>query len=435
AAVSDESAESVNAASDAASNAASATAPAFATATATAIDAAELFVFEHYDGWYKARAKDGTVGYIEKKYVSVRMYVDTVALLDNDTEVWKPDRGKINMTWDLLATSAPDISEIQDMPGLDVISPTWFELADKDGVVTSIASTEYIEWAHNRGYKVWALFRNNFNDIGMTSAFMNNSLSREEAIRSILIYAAILKIDGINLDFENMYLRDREAYTQFVREFAPMIREQGLTFSVCVNIPDGSNNWSKCFDSPAIADASDYIAVTTYDQTGASSSTPGSVAQYNWVETNVKKMVERDGVPPEKLILGIPFYTRLWEVESGSAANPKVLKTRAIHMDTAINMVTENSAEIIWDKPSAQFYSEFTMDGGSYRMWLDEMNSINYKTSLVHKYDLAGVSSWARAFAHPDVWDVIRRNLKVVETYRQWAEANDGRDPEFMFYN
>ena len=98
-------------------------------------------------------------------------------------------------------------------------------------------------------------------------------------------------------------------------------------------------------------------------------------------------------------------------------------------MDSAINMVLENNASIMWDKISEQFYCEFTRDNKSYIIWVDEMNSINYKTSLVHKYDLAGTSSWCRDYAHQSVWNVINRNMKDIETYRQWEEGNYLKEP------
>ena len=221
----------------------------------------EMYVFEHYDNWYRVRSAEGIVGYIEKKFVSVSMFVDQVALAEERDAAWKPELGKISMVWEQVSTTNPNVRDIGEMPELDVISPTWFDLTGADGEVGSKASAEYIEWAHNNGYQVWALFRNNAGDIEMTSEFLNSGEAREKAIRSVLAYASILGIDGINLDFEYIYLRDKDMLTQFVRELAPMVREQGLTFSVCVNIPDGSDNWSKCYDSPRIAEAADYIVV------------------------------------------------------------------------------------------------------------------------------------------------------------------------------
>ena len=388
----------------------------------------EMYVYEHYDNWYKVRTKDGIVGYIEKKFVVVTMHVDKIALQQGRKKAWKPENGKINMVWDLIGVSNPNTRDIPDMPGLDVISPTWFDLIDKGGGVSSRASTEYLDWAHNRGYKVWALFRNDASNIEMTSAFLNDSEARENAIRSILAYVAIMDIDGINLDFEYIYLKDKDALTQFVSEMAPMLREQGVTFSVDVNVPDGSDNWSKCYDTPAIAAVADYVAVMTYDQTAGSSSVAGSVAEHSWVENNIAKLVERDGVPPQKLILGLPLYVRLWEMERNSPPEGRVLSTKAIYMGAAINLAFENQADISWESESGQFFCSYQANNKTYRMWLEDTNSINLKSSLIHKYNLAGVSSWSREFAISEVWDVLNRNTKSISSYIQWQ--NEAFDPE-----
>ena len=387
----------------------------------------DMYVFEDYDGWYKVRSLDGIIGYIEKRFVAVRRYVDRISLTAPRTAAWKPETGKIVMVWEQVASAAgnPDTSKIPDMPGLDVVSPTWFHLTDGDGGVESRASASYIDWAHKKGYQVWALFANKMNDIGMTSDFLNNSASRENAIRALLAYTAILNVDGINLDFENVYLSDRDALTQFVRELAPVLREQGLTFSVDVNVPDGSDTWSRCYDTPRIAEAADYVNLMAYDQFGAKSGEAGSVSQLSWVESNLKKLIERDGIPPEKILLGIPFYTRVWEMQRADAergGQPK--NSSAIGMKAAIGNIFDYGAEIEWDAASGQFFCKYIKDGKTYHVWLEDPQSANLRSSLAHKYALAGVSAWSRNFVIPEIWDVLRRNLKDIATYYQWkAEA------------
>ena len=383
----------------------------------------DMYVFEEYSNWYRVRSLDGILGYIEKKYVAVRRYVDRLALTESKPTAWKPDNGKIMMVWEQVSSirANPDTGAIPDMPGLDIVSPTWFNLTDRDGTVESRASTEYIEWAHRRGYKVWALFSNTMNDINMTSAFLNNSLARENAIRALLAYAAILDIDGINLDFENVYLADKDALTQFVRELSPMLREQGLTFSVDVNIPDGSDTWSKCYDTPAIADTADYVNLMAYDQFGARSTESGSVSQLSWVEYNLQKLIDRDGVPPEKILLGIPFYTRVWQMGNANAApGDQPSDSSAVGMRTAIGGVFDNDGDIEWDEESGQFFCRYDKGGKTYHVWIEDPHSANMRSSLVHKYALAGVSAWSRNFVIPDIWDVLNRNLKEIISYYQW---------------
>jgi spore germination protein YaaH len=381
-----------------------------------------------FDEWYKVRSLDGIIGYIEKKYVAVRRYVDRIALIEPKSAAWKPEDGKIVMVWEQVHSPGanPDTSKIPEMPGLDIVSPTWFSLVGRDGEIESRASALYIEWAHRNGYQVWVLFANTMNDIDMTSEFLNNSQSRENAIRTLLAYTAMLDVDGVNLDFENVYLKDRDALTQFVRELAPMLREQGLTFSVDVNIPDGSDTWSRCYDTPAIADAADYVNLMAYDQFGASSRESGSVSQLSWVEANLKKLIERDGVPPEKILLGIPFYTRIWEMERANAARGDPPKSSsAVGMRTAINGIFDNDATVEWDASSGQFFCSYKKEGKNYHVWLEDPHSANLRSSLAHKYALAGVSAWSRNFAIPEIWDVLERNMKEYITYGQWqAEAS-----------
>ncbi|MEI3401535.1 MAG: hypothetical protein V8R51_04075 [Clostridia bacterium] len=36
----------------------------------------------------------------------------------------------------------------------------------------------------------------------------------------------------------------------------------------------------------------------------------------NWVETSLKKIIDYDEVDTEKIILGMPFYTRQWTIDA-----------------------------------------------------------------------------------------------------------------------
>ena len=37
------------------------------------------------------------------------------------------------------------------MPGVNVVSPTWFELTGSDGTVKNLGSLDYVNWAKSRG--------------------------------------------------------------------------------------------------------------------------------------------------------------------------------------------------------------------------------------------------------------------------------------------
>lgn len=382
-----------------------------------------LRIFEEYDKWYKVRTSDGAIGYIEKRFVVVRRMLVVKLQEEEKGPLWKPEDGKISLVWEMMYSKVPDLSLIGEMKGLDVISPTWFQLANEHGEIINRAVPRYVEWARRNGYKVWALFSNDFNDIKMTEKFLNNTDARDNAIREILAYAALYKLDGINIDFENMYKKDKDAFTQFVREMTPLLREQGLVVSVDVTIPDGSDTWSLCYDRKALGEVADYVALMTYDQHWSTSPVAGSVSQVSWVERNIVKVLKE--VPREKLLLGLPFYTRLWQEEAGEDGKIKVSNPKALSMEASRKMVQENNAPVTWDKESGQFYTEFKKDNKTYKIWLEDENSINLKSALVHKYKLAGTAAWRRSDEIPEVWDVLNENLKVVSSYQEWKSKNE----------
>lgn len=377
-----------------------------------------LAVFGEMDGWLKVRTYDGAVGFVKK---------EEVVLSDSQPVVEEPvpenppvlTSGKINLVWDM--TYSKHHIELSDetTPGIDVVSPTWFEIVDRAGTIKNRATPEYMEKAHQNGWQVWALFSNAFSDIEGTSIILNNSDTRQEIIRSILAYAALYKLDGINLDFENIYKADKEAYTQFVREFYPLAKEQGLFVSVDVSVPDGSDTWSKCFDRKALAESVDYICLMTYDQHWSSSPQAGSTAELQWVEKNLAKTLNE--VPPEKLLLGIPLYTRLWSKESVDGQTKVASKT--LNMAGAWKEIDENEAVVAWNESIGQYQASYEKDGKTYEMWIEDADAVNMKTSLIHQYNLAGACVWAANFADENVFHIFERNLKEIQTYEEWKNS------------
>lgn len=385
-----------------------------------------LRVFEEYERWYKVRTENGAIGYIEKKHVVVKwVTVNTILPEREESEdLWQPENGKINLVWEMMYGKRPDLNKIGKIEGLDVISPTWFQLKDDQGGLINRADAVYVEWAHNNGYKIWALFSNDFQDINATNRFLNDTDARDNAICQLLIYASLYNLDGINIDFENIYKEDKDALTQFVRELTPLLKEQGLIVSIDVTIPDGSDTWSKCYDRKALGEIVDYVMLMTYDQHWGTSPVAGSVAQITWVEKNLVKVL--DMVPREKLLLGLPFYTRLWEEETTILGIKKVTNPMVLSMDAARKLVNDSNAKVTWDEESGQFYAEYKKDGKTYKVWLEDENSINLKSSLVLKYKLAGACAWRRSDESPVIWEVLNKNLKLARNYSEWKESNTG---------
>jgi spore germination protein YaaH len=377
----------------------------------------KLRIFGEKENWYKVRTDNGNIGYIQKKYLSK---IETIPYKKAETskyQAWKPSDGKISLVWDQIERVTPSMDNVNKVEGLDVISPTWFQIVDGTGRIKNKADGAYVRWARANGYKVWPLVNNlvtnDQTNKDLTSKFLNNSDTREKVINDLLSYAQIYDFDGINIDFEYVSVKDKEMLNQFMRELTPLFREKGLTVSIDVTVKVDSEN-SLFFDRKALAQIVDYVVAMSYDQHWSTSQVSGSVAQYSWVEEHLKSLLE--DIPKEKLIMGIPFYTRQWKEQ-----NSKVSSV-AMSMAKTQNVIRQNNANVTWDEASKQHYAEYSNGDSKYKIWIEDSDSINWKTSLALKYNLAGAGAWRRGYETPDIWQVLNKNLKEIKTYEQWPK-------------
>lgn len=353
------------------------------------LDANEQVVYiEETNNWAEVRSKDGTIGYIKKEDLGnvevareAKEYIDKV-------------EGKVNLVWDYYSeyAKAPDRTG-ETMDGVNVVSPSFFSLErGSNGEIYDNAKddgAEYIEWAHNNNYQVWAMFSNNsLKDT--TSQILNDYEKRETMIENLMDLVEEYNLDGVNVDFENMNESDKDVYSRFLIELAPRLKKIGKTLSVDVTAPDGSETWSLCFDRNTIANVADYIVFMAYDQYGTSSNKAGTTAGYNWVEANVKKFLGQEDVDPEKIILGIPLYMRLWEEEEDGTAKPEV-----VNMKDMFDVLPENQVAT-WDEELKQYYVEYEEDGKTYKMWVENEKSVGEKINLANQYNLAGIAFWEK---------------------------------------
>lgn len=369
------------------------------------LEANEQVVYiEETNNWAEVRSKDGTIGYVKKEDLGnvevtreAKEYIDKV-------------EGKVNLVWDYYSeyAKAPDRTG-ETMDGVNVVSPSFFSLErGSNGEIYDNAKddgAEYIEWAHNNNYQVWAMFSNNsLKDT--TSQILNDYEKRETMIENLMDLVEEYNLDGVNVDFENMNESDKDVYSRFLIELAPRLKKIGKTLSVDVTAPDGSETWSLCFDRNTIANVADYIVFMAYDQYGTSSNKAGTTAGYNWVEANVKKFLGQEDVDPEKIILGIPLYMRLWEEEEDGTAKPEV-----VNMKDMFDVLPENQVAT-WDEELKQYYVEYEEDGKAYKMWVENEKSVGEKINLANQYNLAGIAFWEKdRETNDEFWTFVKEQL------------------------
>lgn len=377
-------------------------------------------VIEDEGDWKKVRTQDGFIGYVkknrlrnEKKTTYDRGFEEPVYTNISEDYV-------INMAWHNVTNSDANSSVLEmiaNTKGLTTISPTWFHVADTSGNLESIASSEYVNYAHQSNIEVWAAIRDF--DGGISSqeesyALLSSTSSRTNLINQLMAAVFQTGIDGINVDFEMISEECGEHYIQFIRELSVQCRKNNIVLSVDNYVPQSYNQQYHREEQGAVAD---YVVIMGYDEHYGGSPEAGSVASYDFVKAGIENTLKE--VPAEKVINAVPFFTRVWEetpkTEEEIAADQGTdaaeyttnVTSTAYGMADARAVVEQAGAEITWDETTQQNYATWEANGVTYEVWLEDAQSLEPRLKLMKDYGLAGTAAWRLGQETSDIWELI----------------------------
>jgi spore germination protein YaaH len=381
--------------------------------TQAVVDGIKVFKVTTDKTWRGLKRQDGTLAVIHADgrmgYINPSSGISDkpVSLLQEPRAITdKVSPGLIVGVWDQVHNFAQNLSfdpSNGERTG-NVIMPTWFDL-NVDGIVLNTADSEYVRSAHEAGWQVWGLYKNAFNP-ERTSVMMRTPALADRTIAHIVAYATAYELDGINIDFENMYLKDQAAFSGYVTKLAEALHSVGKWVSIDVTVPGGSDQWSKVYDRKALSSKVDYVFLMAYDEFWAASPKSGSVASRNWVIKGIEESLAL--IPREKLVLGMPLYTRIWK-ETGTLNAPKVSSSTLGYNKTKAYL-EEKKLTPIFDEVSGQNFVSYSEGSIRYKIWLEDRTSLEMRLELLVKYHLAGLGFWSIDFINEEVWNVIEES-------------------------
>lgn len=351
---------------------------------------------------------DGVTGYIKTSDLDT----DNIEHKKYSFDRGKEDAGYTSITrdepivlgWHQVTSTAANSSwgtALAKAEGLNVISPTWFGVADSEGEVTSLASKDYVTKLKAINVDVWPLISDFNKDVDYNRLFMSTT-TRGNLIKNIIYFIEEYNLDGINIDFEHIKSSYAEGYIEFLRELSIEMRSRKKVLSVDNYIPLEFNAFYNIKEQGIV---SDYLCVMAYDEHYSGSPKAGSVSSLSWVKNSIENTAK--SAPMKKLIVGLPFYTRLWrEAHTGK------LTSRALSMDGGLNLVSSNKAKKEWDKEKGQYYAEWKDGKDRMRIWLEEEKSLEAKLKLVEKDKVAGIAFWKLGLERKEAWESVTDWLK-----------------------
>lgn len=346
----------------------------------------------------KVMTQDGIYGYVQRKFLNESYYEVRENNYQAPVYTYHTMEEKVRLGWHQVTVPEANArldNILKGTTGLNVIAPTWYRLADREGNISSLADAAYVEEAHSRGLQVWGLI-DNFDKTVSTFEVLSSTMARTNLIRNLVAEAEKYGLDGINIDFESLSTSTGVHFIQFLKELSVQCRNHGLVLSVDNYVPAPYNEF---YDLRTQGEVVDYVIIMAYDEHYSGSPEAGSVSSINFVKEAVNNTLAK--MPRERIIMGVPFYTRLWkETENG-------LSSEALTMAGAKSVLVQNDVSPSWDEETAQNYVEYEKDGIVYKMWMEDEDSLSRKLQIISEANVAGVAAWRLGYESSEIWPLI----------------------------
>ena len=355
-------------------------------------------------GFSKIISEDGIIGYVKTKKLNESSYRTTESSVVKPEYVHITKDYDICMAWHQVTNASANgglLNLLNSTKGVNTISPTWFSIKDNKGNISSLADETYVQRAHNAGVEVWGLCNDFSKEIDI-AVVLSNTASRERLENKLLSMAIEYNLDGLNIDFENIKEESGEDFIQFVREMAVKCSNNGIVLSINDYVPVSYREYYNYEEQGEVAD---YVVIMAYDEHYSGSEEAGSVSSIGFVNDAVSKITGM--VSEERVIMALPFYTRLWKLSNEG------LTSAAYSMSGAQSILDDRGVKPSWDTATGQYYAEYQEGGATFQIWLEEEKSIEEKLKAVTQSGVHNVSFWRLGFEKTEVWNTVANYINA----------------------
>lgn len=279
------------------------------------------------------------------------------------------------------------------------ISPFWYQLSESGDILnfTGAEDSSILSFARANGIKVIPLISNEFNG-ELVSTVLNDQVIRQRHIQIILNKVSQMNYAGIEIDYENLFVSDREIFVVFLQELKSALA--GLNKLLVVTIhaktdPIGGWSGAEAHDYLGIGQNADLVRIMGYDYHWLGG-TPGSIAPADWVDSVLAYAISV--IPRNKIELGIPTYGYDW---------PQGQQATGVTYNKAVATASSYNVPIITDARLGPHFT-YNANGLNHEVWFVDALSFGTLLDLVNKYDIRGICIWYLSAEDPKIYDAIQ---------------------------
>jgi spore germination protein YaaH len=305
-----------------------------------------------------------------------------------------------------------------NIASIDIVGPQSYKL-DAHGILSGSVDRRILQLASQHRIKVMPLLVNAGFDQPSFHALLADSAAKARAIAGMVRICRENNYYGLQFDFENIHVKDRDAYTAFYRQAAEALHAAGYAISIAVVPRVGEDvgpteyhkwiyeYWRGAYDYKALGEIGDFVSLMTYDQ-HTHRTTPGPVAGLSWMEAVIGYVLPL--VPASKISLGIPFYSYRWQPSFQN--NQAHVWGRSLDYDEARGLAERFGGKWQWDDKEKVSFTYYLNSYINEFLFLEDARSFAAKLELVPKYGFRGISVWRLGHEDPKIWDQLRASRK-----------------------
>ncbi|MDP4211713.1 MAG: polysaccharide deacetylase family protein [Bacteroidota bacterium] len=290
----------------------------------------------------------------------------------------------------------------QNISRLNMVFPEWFFLNPNTDQLSVDIDQKALDIMNKAGVKIVPMLSNNINAVfrgDVVHRILEDPKKRERLIQDILHTLDSLKLDGINIDFEELQEKKNEVLVNFQQELYQKMHNRGLLVSQDV-IP-----FNQDYNFSELSKYNDYIVVMAYDQYSEGTQ-PGPICHQKWIEGAIDDAARK--IPSNKMILALAGFGYNWKMDD----NNKVISAESISYQDALTLALSFDGKIIFDNDSYNLHFSYDDDNGATHQvqFTDAATTFNSMRFAVES-GLSGVALWRLGSEDSRMWDFYDHDM------------------------
>jgi spore germination protein YaaH len=229
-------------------------------------------------------------------------------------------------------------------------------------------------------------------DAAAVQRLLGDATARARHRRAIVELAALHGFSGVDVDYENLYLEDRQRFSDFAQELAADLAARQMRLSVTVQPKRGESRsvGPGAADWPALCQAAERVQVMLYNQ-HSSRTGPGPMASPGWMREVLGYGASR--CPKDRLVPVLKVSGMDW-----GPAGAKELQ----HVD-AVALLAAHAATLEREADGQTPHFRYATPEGPHHVYFEDAQSVLGKIAVLEELGFRRVVLWSLGREDPEL--------------------------------